>query len=107
MLYKFKSKATGDVIMTSAHGDELMRAMGREPAAQGIVEVADMPGVMGSLERAIEAAEAARKQAESEAAAEGRQLPPFDGVSLRQRFWPFIEMLRRAHAENAVVVWGV
>jgi hypothetical protein len=107
MLYKFKSKATGDVIMTSTHGDELMRAMGREPAAQGIVNVADMPAVLAALEQAVDAAEAVRRQAEADAAAEGRQLPPFDGVSLRQRFWPFIEMLRRAHGENAVVVWGV
>jgi hypothetical protein len=107
MLYKFKSKATGDLIMTSANGDELMLAMGREPAAQGIVEVADMPRVITSVERAVNAAEAARRQAEAEAVADGRKLPPFDGVSLRQRVWPFIDMLRRAHAENAVVVWGV
>jgi len=29
MIYKFKSKAAGDVIMLQAHGDQLMRLIGR------------------------------------------------------------------------------
>ncbi|MEY4122904.1 MAG: hypothetical protein RLZZ457_1742, partial [Pseudomonadota bacterium] len=28
-------------------------------------------------------------------------------ISLRQRVVPFIDMLRRAHAEDKEVVWGV
>ena len=43
MLYKFKSKASGDVIMNGPHGDELLRLLGREPAAKGIVQHADLP----------------------------------------------------------------
>ena len=41
MLYKFKSKATGDVIMLGANGDQVMRIIRKEPAAQGIIAVAD------------------------------------------------------------------
>ena len=39
MIYKFKSKAAGDVIMLQPHGDQLMRLIGREPAAKGIIEI--------------------------------------------------------------------
>lgn len=106
-MYKFKSKVTGDLIMLAATGDHLLRVIGKEPAAAGIVEVSDMPAAIAALEQAVAAHEAARKQAEQEAEAEGRTLAPATGVSLRQRAWPMIEMLRRCQAAAEVVVWGV
>ncbi|HNJ83875.1 MAG TPA: DUF1840 family protein, partial [Piscinibacter sp.] len=42
-----------------------------------------------------------------EAQAEGRTPAPREGVSLRQRAWPMVEMLRRAQAEGKEIVWGV
>ena len=100
MLYKFKSKAAGDVIMLGPNGDQVMRLVGREPAAKGIFEVAHMPQLISALERAVAADDAARKQDDDEAPAKG------DGVSLRQRVWPLVEMLRRCHAANEVITWG-
>jgi hypothetical protein len=55
----------------------------------------------------VAADDAAREQAEKEAQAEGKKLPPREGVSLRQRAWPMVEMMRRSVAEKADVVWGV
>jgi hypothetical protein len=107
MIYKFKSKATGDVVMLGVNGDHLLRIMGREPAAQGIFEVEDMPRLRQLLEQAVATEEAERAQAEAEAAAEGRQLPPRDTVSLRQRVWPLVEMMKRAQAAGYPIVWGV
>jgi hypothetical protein len=107
MLYKFKSKAAGDVIMTAAAGDALLRAIGREPAAQGIIEPQQMTAARAAIEAAIAADEQARAQAEAEAAAEGRRLPPREGVSLRQRAWPLVEMMKRAQRADEPVVWGV
>lgn len=107
MIYKFKSKATGDVVMLGVNGDHLLRIMGREPSAQGIFEVDDMPRLRQLLEQAVVAEEAARAQAEAEAAAEGKQLPPRDAVGLRQRVWPLVEMMKRAQAANYPIVWGV
>ena len=106
-MYKFKSKAAGDVVMLAASGDQILRLIGKEPATQGIVEVEAMPAAIAALEAAVAAEESQRKQAEQEAAAEGRKLAPADGVSLRQRAWPLVEMFRRCHAANAVVIWGV
>lgn len=103
MIYKFRSKATGDVIMLGPHGDHLLRLLGREPAPKGIVEVGAMPQAIAALEAAVAADEAARAgevEAEPDAAREGR-------VALRQRVWPMVEMLRRAHAAGEPVVWGV
>ena len=107
MIYKFKSKAAGDVIMMGPTGDQVLRAIGRDPAAKGIFEMSDMPAAIAAIEAAIADDEAARKQAEQEAAADGKKLGPRDAVSLRQRAWPLVEMMKRAIAEGENVVWGV
>ena len=82
MLYKFRSKASGDVIMTSEVGDRLMRLIGREPAPQGIFQPAQMPGLIGQLESAVRDEEEARRRAEAEAAAEHQ---PDDASAERTR----------------------
>jgi len=107
MLYKFKSKAAGDVIMTGPIGDAVLRTMGKEPGAKGIVLPADMPGAIAALESAVLAEEQGRQQAEADARADGKTLPPREGVSLRQRAWPLVEMMKRAHAADEEIVWGV
>jgi hypothetical protein len=106
MLYKFKSKAAGDVIMLGPNGDEVLRLLGREPSPRGIFEVEAMPDLIASLQAAVVADEAARK-----ADPDGDRAAPLtvgrgDGVALRQRVWPLVEMLRRSHAAREVIVWG-
>jgi Domain of unknown function (DUF1840) len=114
MLYKFKSKAAGDVIMNAPIGDRIMRLLGREPALKGIIEVEAMPAAIAALEAAIAAEEALRRAAEAQAAADSadsgasnRPSSSRDPISLRQRAWPLIEMIKRAHAGDAPIVWGV
>ena len=107
MIYKFKSKASGDIIMMGPTGDALLRAIGRQPAPTGIIEPAAMPAAMVAIEQAVQADEAARADAERDAAARGERLAPPDGVALRQRLWPMRDMLQRAAAEAEPVVWGV
>jgi hypothetical protein len=99
MIYKFKSAATGDVIMLGPQGDRLLRLLGREPAAQGIIEVADMAAAVAALQAAVAAEESQPAPAEDE----DKRTP----VGLRQRVWPMIEMLKRAQAAAEPVVWGV
>jgi len=106
MLYKFKSKAAGDVIMLGPNGDQVMRLVGREPAARGIFEVDAMPGLIAALQAAVATDEAA---CQGDAPADSAAAPATgngDRVSLRQRVWPLIEMLRRSYAAREVIVWG-
>ena len=107
MMYKFKSKAAGDVIMMGPTGDDVLRVIGKAPGATGIIEVAAMPAAITAIEAAVAADDATRAQAEQEAAKEGRKLGPREGVTLRQRAWPLAEMMKRSAAENADIVWGV
>ena len=105
MIYKFKSKASGDVIMLGPNGDQLLSLLGREPAPQGIIEVAAMPAALVALQAAIDA-EAAR-ESEAGDAADGDEAPGARAIALRQRLWPMMDMLRRAQAAGVPVVWGV
>jgi Domain of unknown function (DUF1840) len=100
MIYKFKSKATGDVIMLGPNGDQMLRILGREPSAKGIIEVEHMAAAIDALQAAVRAEEV-QAEADEDAAA------PRVGVSLRQRVWPVIDMLKRARDAGQPVVWGV
>ena len=107
MIYKFKSKAAGDVIMVGPAGDDVLRLIGQAAAAQGIIEVASMAAAIAALEQAVAADESARAEAESAAKAEGKRVAPREGVTLRQRAWPLVEMMKRSMSENAEIVWDV
>lgn len=107
MIYKFKSKAAGDVIMLQPTGDAVLRAIGREPSPKGIFEPDQMPAAMSALEAAIAADEAQRARADEEAAANGDPPPKHDAIGLRQRAWPLVEMMKRAHQAREPIVWGV
>ena len=108
MLYKFKSKAAADLIMTEPVGDRILRLIGREPSSQGILLVADMPAALDALQAAIEADEAIRRAAaESDDEAVQAEAAARDRISLRQRAWPFVEMVKRTLAGRADIVWGV
>jgi len=104
MIYKFKSKSAGDVIMMKSNGDEVLGIIGKSADAQGIIETADMPAAIAAIERAVAADDEFRRQAAEKGGTDGK---PGPGVTLRQRAWPLVEMMKRSHAEGNDIVWGV
>lgn len=110
MTYLFKSKAAGDVLMLGPSGDQLLRIIGKEPAAKGIIEAAALPAAIRAIEAAIKQDEAtpapaapAQAGEDTEPQAEGEG----EGVSLRQRAWPLLEMMRTAQAAAESIAWGI
>lgn len=111
MLYKFKSKATGDVIMLQLNGQHVLEIIGKashdKPSTQGILLVEDMPHALSALQAAIAHEEAHHKELIAKAKAENLPPPHFDEVGLRQRTQPFMEMLRECMQAQEPIVWGV
>jgi len=105
MIYKFKSQAAADVILLNTNGDQMLSIIGKVPAAQGIITVAQIPDAIAALEAAIEVHEAAeasrREHPERVVEVEG------DSVRLRHRAAPFIDLLRTSAQAGKDVVWGV
>ena len=107
MLFKFKSKAAGDLIMLEPNGRRVLEIIGKSPDPQGIILPEQMPAAIDALEAAIAREEADQKALADEAKAKGETPPHFDVVSLRQRAVPFLDMLRRCQQAGKEIVWGV
>jgi hypothetical protein len=98
MLYKFKSKDAGDVIMLESNGRKILEIIGKEAGPQGIILPEQMPAAIAALHAAI---------AHEESGDKDEGAVPGDGLGLRQRAMPFIDMLERNQAAGHDVVWGV
>jgi len=108
MLYKFKSKAAGDLIMLEPNGRQVLQIIGKSADAKGIILPEQMPAAISALEAAVAKEEADQKARGDEAKGKGEKLASSEGaVSLRQRAVPFLDMLRRSQKEGAEIVWGV
>ena len=107
MLYKFKSKAAGDLIMLEANGRRVLEIVGKYPSPKGIILPEQMDAAIASLQSAVELEDQQLKAAVQAALQEGKTPPKAPEVALRQRATPFIEMLKRCHQAGAEIVWGV
>ncbi len=111
MIYKFKSKASGDLIMLEENGRTILRIIGKtdpQTFKQGIVLPKDMPAAIAALQKAVIDEEALIQEKANAAREAGRpNAAGIQGLGLRQRSLPFIRMLERSHAENKEIVWGV
>ena len=103
MLYKFKSKAACDLILLGPGGDLLLRAIGKQPGAGGIIGPRELPDAIQALALAISRDEG-RTASE---AGHGARVPGsrVEGVTLRQLAWPFVEMMKFARDEGEAIVW--
>jgi hypothetical protein len=109
-MYRFKSRAAGDLIMLEPNGRQILQILGRTDEAsqrQGILLPEHMPGALVALQDAIRAEAQQREQQIAQAQAEGTAAPRFEGISLRQRALPFIEMIQRCQQADREIVWGV
>ena len=98
MLYKFKSRNAGDVIMLEPNGRKILEIIGKDAGPTGIILPEQMQAAIQALQDAI-------KLEESRDAQEAVDLG--DAPGLRQRATPFIDMLQRNYKSGDDVVWGV
>ncbi len=107
MVYRFKTKATGDVVMLDQNGKQLLEILGKDPNGPGILLVEQMPAAIEAIQAAVLQEEADYERRKQEAIEKGEYVPDPERVSLRTRVAPFLEMLKHCQRENAEVVWGV
>ena len=114
MLYKFKSKNTGDLIMLQPNGQRVLEIIGKGPQGdtgstvdKGILLPEQMPNAIAALEAAIAQEQAEQQAAVAQALSRFEPPPRFEAISLRQRALPFIEMLRLCEQSGNEIVWGV
>jgi hypothetical protein len=100
MLVRFDSRA-GSITMFGEVAVKLLRMMGQSGELPGAILAADIPPALERLRArlAAEGVEPAREKDDRDA--DESELK----VSLRQRAFPLIELLERAVARDADVVW--
>ncbi|MEY4139468.1 MAG: hypothetical protein RLZZ371_1650 [Pseudomonadota bacterium] len=111
MLYKFKSKVTGDVIMLQANGQRLLEIIGKhsasDPSIKGILLPEQMPQALEAIKDAVLLEEAQQKEAIARALAENQPPPRFEAIGLRQRTIPIIDMIKQCLKDDEAITWGV
>lgn len=103
MAIKFKSQATGDLVMVQATAKAVLGLIGKSAEAPGVLEPVDMPAALEALKNAPD--EGPKDQPEDP----DRPAPGFQDevVSLRKHAYPLVLMIERAMKAGKPIVWGV
>lgn len=109
-LVVFRSKAAGEIYMFAETAHRLLGIIGKTDSARGVITADQIPAALARLVAAVDEekaqlAEAARERDDAEKRGEtpSAERP----ISLSQRAFPLIEMLRAAAKRNVDVTWGV
>jgi Domain of unknown function (DUF1840) len=97
MALLFRSKAGADVLMLQADAERVLRALGREPAAQGVFLPEQVDGLLQqfSLHAKTQAAQPDESETPDEAAPD-----------LTRRAWPLLELMRASRARGVPLTWS-
>ncbi len=107
MLYKFKSKATADLVMLQPNAEELLKIIGKAPGPTGIITVAQAGAAIAALKAEIQRREALHEHPPVDTDDEPNDAARQEAVSLRHRAAPFMDMLAQSSTAGKDVVWGV
>ena len=102
MLVKFDSSAAGRMIMFAAPAAALLRAIGKECTARGVITCEQLPAAIAALTALI--ADPSRTAEAEGDADEEREAAPLP-IDLAKRAVPLLDLLRHTLAEDGYVVW--
>lgn len=113
MIYEFQTAAGGKITYTDVVGAQLLHVIGKNPGTRGVITVEEIPDALAKIDAAIarereRLAEEKRTldpHATNDADREERDDPPV--VSLAQRAFPFVDLLKFALREKENVTWGI
>jgi uncharacterized protein YwlG (UPF0340 family) len=110
-LVVFRSKAAGEIFMFAETARRIFEIIGRLESSRGVITAEQVPE---ALQRLVDAVE--QERAQLKAAAEEADRADREGqaggteqraVTLGQRAFPLIEMLRAAQKKRVDVTWGI
>jgi hypothetical protein len=99
----FRSRAASEIIMVAENAQRLLEILGRPPSERGVIRAGDLASAIALLSRAVEADRASEP---GPFADEG--VPAgLRTVTLSQRAFPLLDMMRAAHRRQVDVTWGI
>jgi hypothetical protein len=109
-LVVFRSKAAGEIFMFAETARRIFAIIGRPDAPRGVITAEQVPDALQRLVDAVEEEKAQLKAAQEEADLHDKQGDSTEQqrpISLAQRAFPLIEMLREAQKKKVDVTWGI
>jgi hypothetical protein len=109
-LIVFRSKAAGEIYMFAESARRLLAIIGKADTPKGVITAEQTQEALDRLVAAVDDEKAQLQEAgrEREAAQRrGGPVPAERPVTLGQRAYPLIEMLRAAAKRQVDVTWGV
>ena len=109
-LVVFRSKAAGEIFMFTETARRIFDILGRQEAPRGVITAEQVPEALRKLVDAVEEEKAQLKAAQEEADLADKQgdvRAQERPVTLGQRAFPLIEMLREAQKKKVEVTWGI
>ena len=111
-LVVFRSKAAGEIFMFAETARRIFAIIGKEEAPRGVISAEQIEEALAQLTAAVEEEKAQIEQAREEAEQAQRRGESAAGegarpITLAQRAFPLIEMLRAAQKKRVDVTWGV
>lgn len=111
-LVVFRSKAAGEIFMFAETARRIFAIIGKPETPRGVISAEQLGEALARLTAAVEEEKAQIEQAREEAEqAQRRGEPAGEGapraITLAQRAYPLLEMLRAAQKKKVDVTWGV
>jgi len=101
-LVTFRSRAASAIIMYAETAQRLLDIIGKPMAERGVITSEQVDDALARLLEAVERERATGVPA-PDSDTPGKEHP----VSLRQRAYPLVEMLRAARKRHVDVTWGI
>jgi hypothetical protein len=109
-LVVFRSKAAGEIYMFAETARRIFDILGKDDTPRGVITADQVPDALARLTAAVDAEKEALRAAQKEqdeAERRGEESASARAVTLGQRAFPLIEMLRAAQKKKVDVTWGV
>jgi hypothetical protein len=109
-LVVFRSKAAGEIFMFAETARRIFDIVGKTDAPRGVITAEQVPEALARLQAAVDDEKAQLKAAadqSEDADRRGDEVAAARAITLGQRAFPLLEMLRAAQKKQVDVTWGV
>lgn len=109
-LVVFRSKAAGEIFMFAETARRIFQIIGKDEGPRGVITAEQVPDALTRLQAAVDEEKEQIRAAEREARDADRgeaEAVSQRAITLGQRAFPLLEMLRAAQKKKVDVTWGV
>jgi light-regulated signal transduction histidine kinase (bacteriophytochrome) len=109
-LVVFRSKAAGEIFMFAETARRIFEIIGKAEAPRGVITAEQVPKALARLQAAVDEERTQLKAAADhaqDADRRGEDAAGLRAITLAQRAFPLLEMLRAAQKKTVDITWGV